>query len=375
MESSRREFLKGTAWMGMAAAAAGCMSKGSAISGLGGAGGAPMHGFRVAPMKRVRVGFIGLGVRGAPAVHRIAQIPGCEVTAISDINPERIDAVQKWLRDNGRPAAAEWSRDGNAEAWRGLCESDCCDVVYSCTPRPLHCPINVWAMANGKHVMQEVPGVFSLDECWQTVEAAEKHRRHCYMLENCCYGEYEMLAFNLIKKGMLGEIVQAEVCYTHDQRKLQYNPVDGVFWRIDRHMNHHGNYYPTHGLVPAGKSLDINRGDRFDYLVLMETKSASFESYGRENFTEGDWRHGAKDGKGRREHKPSSHCKRESPPAQAQRLHSVSVRPRQHVPWHKGYDTRNRREGVSRLLRAEDRRRWGARLLRRKTCGGGPRGL
>ena len=298
MESSRREFLKGTAWMGMAAAAAGCMSKGSAISGLGGAGGAPMHGFRVAPMKRVRVGFIGLGGRGAPAVHRISQIPGCEVTAISDINPERIDAVQKWLRDNGHPAAREWSRDGNAEAWRGLCESDCCDVVYSCTPRPLHCPINVWAMANGKHVMQEVPGVFCLDECWQTVEAAEEHRRHCYMLENCCYGEYEMLAFNLIKKGMLGEIVQAEVCYTHDQRKLQYNPVDGVFWRIDRHMKHHGNYYPTHGLVPAGKSLDINRGDRFDYLVSMETKSASFESYGRENFTEGDWRHGAKMVKG-----------------------------------------------------------------------------
>ena len=81
------------------------------------------------------------------------------------------------------------------------------------------------------------------------------------------YGEYEMLAFNLIKKGMLGEIVQAEVGYTHDQRNLQYNPGDGVFWRIKRHQTHHGNYYPTHGLVPAGKCLDINRGDKFDYLV------------------------------------------------------------------------------------------------------------
>ena len=149
-------------------------------------------------------------------------------------------------------------------------------------------------MAAGKHVMQEVPGVFDLEECWATVEAAERCRRHCYMLENCVYGEYEMLAFNLIKKGMLGEIVQAEVGYTHDQRSLQYKPADGVFWRIKRHQTHHGNYYPTHGLVPAGRCLDINRGDRFDYLVSMETKSASFEAYGQANFPPDDWRHKAK---------------------------------------------------------------------------------
>ena len=298
MNQSRREFLTGAAWMGAAAMAVGCMSKGSAVGGIGGGAGAPMHGFRVPPMKRVRVGFIGVGGRGAPAVHRIAQIPGCEVAVISDINAERLDAVQKWLRDNGYPAAKEWSRDGKVDAWKGLCDWDGVDVVYSCTPRPLHCPINVYAMSRGKHVMQEVPGVFDLDECWETVEAAEKYRRHCYMLENCCYGEYEMLAFNLIKKGMLGEIVQAEVGYTHDQRSLQYNPKDGVFWRIERHRTHHGNYYPTHGLVPAGKCLDINRGDRFDFLVSMETKSASFETYGAAKFPKGDWRHDAKMVKG-----------------------------------------------------------------------------
>ena len=299
MKQNRREFLTGAAWMGAAAMAAGCMSRGASVCGLGGGScGAPMHGFSVPPMKRVRVGFIGVGGRGAPAVHRIAQIPGCEVAAISDVNAERLDAVQKWLKEHGLPPAKEWSRDGNVDAWKGLCDWDGVDVVYSCTPRPLHCPINVYAMSCGKHVMQEVPGVFDLDECWETVEAAEKYRRHCYMLENCVYGEYEMLAFNLIKKGMLGEIVQAEVGYTHDQRSLQYKPKDGVFWRIKRHQTHHGNYYPTHGLVPAGRCLDINRGDRFDFLVSMETKSASFEAYGQANFPADDWRHNAKMVKG-----------------------------------------------------------------------------
>ena len=285
MRQNRREFLKGTAWMGVAAMAAGCISKGNAFN-FG--EGAPMHGFRVAPMKHVRVGVIGVGGRGIAAVERIAQIPGCSVTAISDINPERLDLTQKRLKDLGKPAAKEWSRNGDEDAWKGLCDSDACDVVYSVTPRALHCPINVYAMDHGKHVLQEVPGAFSLEECWATVEAAERNRRHCMMLENCTYGEAEMLAFNLINKGLLGEIVQAEVGYTHDQRSLQYNPRDGRFWRLKRHMEQHGNYYPTHGLVPAGRCLNINRGDRFEFLVASESKSAGFEEFGRMNFPADD---------------------------------------------------------------------------------------
>ena len=295
MEANRREFLKGAAWMGAAAMAAGCMSDGRKICD---STGAPMHGFTVPPMKRVRVGIIGVGGRGIGAVQRIVQIPGCELTAMSDINPKMLDRAQNWLTEHGYPKAKEWSRNGDEEAWKGLCDSDVCDVVYSVTPRPLHCPINVYAVAHGKHVLQEVPGAFSLDECWATVEAAEKYRRHCMMLENCTYGEAEMLAFNLIHKGKLGDIVQAEVGYTHDQRSLQYNPRDGRFWRLTRHMRQHGNYYPTHGLVPAGRCLDINRGDRFEYLVAMESKSAGFEEFGRMNFPPNDWRHSKKMVKG-----------------------------------------------------------------------------
>ena len=295
MNQDRREFLKGAAWMGVAAAAAGCIGSGRKLCD---SSGAPMHGFRVAPMKKVRVGVIGVGSRGVGAVERICQIPGCEVTAISDINPKMLDRTQDRLKKLGARPAKEWSRNGDEDGWKGLCDSDVCDVVYSVTPRPLHCPINVYAMAHGKHVLQEVPGAFSLDECWETVEAAEKYRRHCMMLENCTYGEYEMLALNLVKKGKLGEIVQAEVGYQHDQRSLQYKPHDGRFWRIKRHMEQHGNYYPTHGLVPAGRCLDINRGDRFEYIVSMETKSASFEQFGRDNFPADDWRHSAKMVKG-----------------------------------------------------------------------------
>ena len=115
MKQSRRDFLAGTAWMGMAALSAGCISKGSGLAGLGRGAGAPMHGFRVAPMKKVRVGMIGVGARGTGAVRRIAQIPGCEMTALSDINPKRLDENQAWLKERGYKAPKEWSRNGDEE--------------------------------------------------------------------------------------------------------------------------------------------------------------------------------------------------------------------------------------------------------------------
>ncbi len=247
-----------------------------------------MYDFAAAPTKRIRIGFVGVGSRGFAAGKRIALIPGCEVTAVCDINADRLAEARAWLKENGRPAAREYGT--GAEEWKRLCDADDIDVVYSCTPRELHGEINVYGLNAGKHVLQEVPGVFTLDEAWATVEAAERNRRHCMMLENCCYGEEELLAFNLVKQGVLGEIMQAEASYVHDQRVMQYAPKDGNFWRIARHRTHHGNYYPTHGMVPMTKCMDMNRGDRFETLVSMETASRSFEDYAQSAFPAGDER-------------------------------------------------------------------------------------
>ena len=273
-----------SACLGAVALAAGCRSGSIALAGAGGS----MYDFAVAPMKRIRIGFVGVGSRGFAAVKRIALIPGCEVTAVCDINADRLAEARAWLKENGRPAAREYGT--GAEEWKRLCDADDIDVVYSCTPRELHGEINVYGLNAGKHVLQEVPGVFTLDEAWATVEAAERNRRHCMMLENCCYGEEELLAFNLVKQGVLGEIMQAEASYVHDQRVMQYAPKDGNFWRIARHRTHHGNYYPTHGMVPMTKCMDMNRGDRFETLVSMETASRSFEDYAQSAFPAGDER-------------------------------------------------------------------------------------
>ena len=299
MEQNRREFLKTTAWMGATAMAAGCLGSGAKLTG---GCGAPMQGFAAEPLKKVRVGLIGLGSRGLGASHRLPMIPGTVVTAFCEVRPERVEMAQKWYQQQGLAQPKVFL---GPEAYKAMCDWDGIDVVYSVTPWDLHAPIAAYAMEHGKHVFNEVPGAETIEECWWLVETSEKTKRHCMMLENCCYGEYEMLALNLIRQGYLGELVHGEAGYIHDQRKLHYgtyvmwapeakdhslkNP-SAPTWCIDKfYAEHHGNYYPTHGLGPVAKYMNINRGDRFEYLVSLESRQASMEHYGRTCFPAGSW--------------------------------------------------------------------------------------
>ena len=280
MNTNRRDFLKGTFWMGAAALA------GGALCDVPAAGGA-MATFAAPALRKVRVGCVGLGARGSGAVHRISQIPGVEVAAICDIRPEAVAAQQKWLSKNKKPAAKEFI---GAEAWKALCQWDGIDVVYNTTPWALHVPVALAAMRGGKHVFTEVPSAFTVDQCWELVETSEQTKRHCMQLENCCYGEIEMLAFNICHLGLLGELKHGEGAYIHDLRS--YN-LTGYYnnWRLRWNIPHKGNQYPTHGLGPICQYMDINRGDRFDYLVSLESQPTGFATLARETIKNADdWR-------------------------------------------------------------------------------------
>ena len=287
---NRREFLKGTAWMGALALGAGCVTR--ETGGLPG----PMQGFAAAPLRRVRVGVVGVGSRGFPAVGRLASIPGVEVVALCDLHPERVALAQQTLKDKGRPPAREYV---GPEAYKEMCESDL-DVVYNATDWKMHAPIALFAMEHGKHALVEVPAALNLDECWALVEAAERTRRHCMQLENCCYGEAELLCLNLVRQGFFGRIVHGEGAYIHDLRWLNYMDADimmkdGVtgyndFWRLRYNAEHCGNQYETHGLGPVCQCMNINRGDRFDYLVSLENDPRAFEHYGASLFPGDKWK-------------------------------------------------------------------------------------
>ena len=275
---SRRDFAINGLFAASAAMATGCVSNGRRMFDF--TPGAPMMGYADRPMDTVRIGIVGVGGRGFAAIKRFAMIPGARVTALCDNVKDKIDKGQKRIADLKMPPAREFYGE---EEWRRLCDDPDVDVVYNTTPWELHLPVALAAMNGGKHVFTEVPSVLSVDGAWEAVETAERTRRHCMQLENCCYGEVEMLTLHLARLGMFGELVHAEGAYIHDLRGMTATPwPDNECWRYAWNRDHCGNYYPTHGLVPLCLTLGINRGERFDYLVSLDSRQANFAEYLRE---------------------------------------------------------------------------------------------
>ena len=251
-------------------------------------GQASVLGLTVDPIPVVRVGFIGLGMRGPSAVERFAYLDGVEIVALCDLYPERVEASQRILAQHGLPAAAEYSGE---EGWRELCRRDDIDLVYVCTPWQQHVPMAVYAMEQGRHVAVEVPAAASLAECWQLVDTAERTRRHCMMLENCVYDFFELTTLNMAQQGLFGEILEAEGSYIHNLEPY-WDYYQGN-WRLDFNREHRGDVYATHGLGPVCQLLDIHRGDRMTRLVAMDTPSVNGaklarEKMGAETFANGD---------------------------------------------------------------------------------------
>lgn len=228
-------------------------------------------GLTVPAMDTVRVGFVGVGMRGSSAVERYTYIPGVKINALCDVEADRVEAVQKTLEDRGLPKAAGYS--GSTEAYKELCERDDIDLVYICTDWKHHVPISLYAMEHGKNVAVEVPAAASLEDIWALINMSEKTRKHCMMLENCCYDFYEMAVLTMAQKGLLGEILHGEGSYHHN-----LDPFWGSYWnnwRLDFNKEVKGDVYPTHGLGPVCQVMDIHRGDRFKTLVAMETKAVN----------------------------------------------------------------------------------------------------
>ena len=284
MNTSRREFLKGTAWMGAAAVAAGCHLN---RFGFGEGGLMQNYAYRKLMGRKIRVGFVGIGGRGTAAVHRVAMIPGLEVVALCDKNPERIKVNLDWFREQRYAGIDRIKAYVGDEAYKELCDFGDCDVIYCATPWALHQPVALRGLLGGKVTLVEVTSALTTDECWELVEASEKWRIPCMQLENCVYGEIELLELNLARMGMFGEINHAEGAYIHDLREIipssgKYN--SEAAWRYQENMSHKGDRYPTHGLVPICQTLGVNRGDRFDYLVSLESGdfNSNYEVFKRE---------------------------------------------------------------------------------------------
>lgn len=249
-----------------------------------------MIGVGSSPKDVIKVGFVGIGNMGSGHVRNLVDLEGAEVTAVCDIRPERTQWARKHIMEHGGAEPAVYDR-GDLDFVR-MCEEQDLDLVYNAAPWRWHTPICLAAMKNGKHAASEVNIALSLKDCWSLVEASEKYRKHCIMQENCCYDREEMMAIHMIQKGLFGEMLHGECGYLHDLRGLNLSPTyyQGM-WRVYQYIQRDGNLYPTHGIGPMAWCMDINRGDTFDYMVSISSKSRGLNLYAQEHYPDSKWVH------------------------------------------------------------------------------------
>ena len=278
-DNNRRDFLKKVGLTTAAISATASLN----LSAAQAASKNSVFGLVAPKMDKVRVGFIGVGQRGSGHVERMALIDGTQIKAICDIRAEDAEKSANWLTENGYPAATTYV--GGDDEYKKMLDRDDIDIVIISTPWRFHTPMCVDTMNAGKHAFVEVPAAVTIEECWQLVNTAEKTQKNCMMMENVNYGREELMVLNMVRQGVFGELLHGEAAYIHPLRfqMMEIEKSTGS-WRTGWHTKHVGNLYPTHGLGPVAQYMNINRGDRFDYLTSMSSPAMGRELYAQRKF-------------------------------------------------------------------------------------------
>ena len=275
MSFDRRDFIKTTTIAGMGIAVAPGITFGN-----------------TKPESKLRLGFIGIGLRGTWHLENSLKRNDVEVTAICDINPERLKICQKHIADAGQAKAEEFGKDDYD--YRRLLELEKVDAVIISTPWLWHTPMSVDAMKAGKYAGVEVSAATSLEECWDLVNTHEETGSHLMILENVNYRRDILAVLNMIRQNVFGELIHFRCGYQHDLRAVKFNngkqPYGGgvlfgveatseAKWRTQHSLKRNADLYPTHGLGPVAVYADINRGNRFISLSSHATKSRGLHEY------------------------------------------------------------------------------------------------
>ncbi len=293
-KENRRDFLKKT----------GLLSLGVAGVGLSGCTGSKekhvqplrqnqnqifnMHGYAAPRLDVVRVAVIGLGNRGSGTVRRLASIEGVEIKALCDLEADRVNKAAESIKHLGHKPDFY---SGNEEEWKKVCTREDIDLVAIVTPWHLHTPMCVFAMEHDKHAYTELPAALTIEECWQLVETSEKTRKHCVQMSGSTHGGTGSLLLNMVRNGFFGDLIHGEGCYIHDlllgylyNKEMYHN-----MWRIKENIGKSGSLYPQHGLVPLMQLMDINYGDKMDFLVSVSSNDFSMEETAKKMASEDDY--------------------------------------------------------------------------------------
>jgi predicted dehydrogenase len=238
-----------------------------------------------APKEKLRVGFVGIGVKGSAHVGTLLRLPGVDLRAVCDVREIQCREVQEQAKRLGLEPPRAYTK-GERDFER-LCAEEDLDLVYTATPWDWHARVCLSALANGKHAATEIPAAYSIEDCWALVESVEKTGLTCTMQENANYFRNELTILKMVRQGALGELIHAEGGYLHDTRNLKMQDHGDGLWLGDHHAFRNGNLYPTHGLGPIAWYMNLNRGDRMEYMVSMSSKARGLDLYAAKHLPAG----------------------------------------------------------------------------------------
>lgn len=232
----------------------------------------------------LRVGLIGVGLRGANHLSNLLNRGDVEVPAICDIDPERLRIASEMIKEAGQPQPKTFGAD--ALSYRDLLNLENIDAVIIATPWLWHTPMAVDSMKAGKYTGVEVSAATTLQECWDLVDTHEATGSHLMLLENVNYRRDIMAVLNMVRQNVFGELVHFRCGYQHDLREVKFDGAEfgdkGTYesrWRTQHSLKRNADVYPTHGLGPIAAMANINRGNRFVSMTSSASKGIGLHNH------------------------------------------------------------------------------------------------
>lgn len=241
---------------------------------------------------KLKLGFIGVGLRGVNHLNNAMRRKDTEITAICDIDPKRIDIALDLIEKDGRKQPLVFGK--HEEDYLNLLDSKDVDAVIIATPWLWHTKMAVAAMQAGVYAGLEVSASQTIEECWDLVNTHEATGTHMMFLENVNFRRDVMAVLNMVKQEVFGEMIHYRCGYQHDLREVKFNngkqPYGGgvefgakgiseAKWRTKHSVYRNGDTYPTHGVGPIAAMADINRGNRFVSMTASATKAVGLHNH------------------------------------------------------------------------------------------------
>lgn len=172
-------------------------------------------------MDTVRIGIIGIGNMGTNHAKRIVngEVPGAELTAVCDRNPQRLT----WVKEN---LAGDVSTFEKADE---LYKSGVVDAVLIATPHYDHPPLSIKAFEAGLHVLSEKPAGVYTKQVREMNDAADKSDRVFGMMFNQRQRPLHQKVRDLVQSGELGALMRTNWVVSAWYRSQAY--YDSGDWR------------------------------------------------------------------------------------------------------------------------------------------------